>query len=442
MAAPQRTLADVSIVDVSIVDTALDAELTAEKTRPANDEPPQKTGKRLATARLEKGLTLNDVFAATKIKTPLLVAIEADDHAALPATPFAAGFVKAYAQFLGLDPESFSSAWRREAKGESVAPAPTAADPPLTGTPAPIVARAPAAAIYAKPKPSLSRESQNVIAYTAMAATAVAIAVIAANSLAVRNRNAPENVAPPGEAQSETAAPAPAAAATLAPPSVADAAPAIAPPAVIEIAAAAAQPTEPVAATPPPAPPPAKKEAAPTQPAPFAGAEPEAVVPPPVIETIIATPTPSATFDAPATSTPVFTPPVDDPPAADALAHGAPVVDTPAEDAAPSQAGLADATVSVDARGPKIVESKVVRSARPVYPERCASSAADIERVSIQFDIGADGRPANLRVVDASNPCFNSAAVDAASRMRFTPKKIDGAAVAETAKRVTIQFAG
>ena len=275
-----------------------------------------------------------------------------------------------------------------------------------------------------------------------MAATAVAIAVIAANSLAVRNRNAPENVGPPAEVQSEIAAPAPAAAATLAPPPVADAAPAIAPPAVIEIAAAAAQPTEPVAATPPPASPPAKKEAAPTQPAPFAGAEPEAVVPPPVIVTIIATPTPSATFDAPAASTPVFTPPVDDPPAVDALAHGAPVVDTPAEDAAPSPAGLADASVSVDARAPNIVESKVVRSARPVYPERCASSAADIERVSIQFDIGADGRPANLSVVDASNPCFNSAAVDAASRMRFTPKKIDGAAVAETAKRVTIQFAG
>ena len=59
-------------------------------------------GQVLAAARQAAGQNLTTVSDATKIKIEHLEAIEASDAAALPATPYAVGFVKAYAEYLGL----------------------------------------------------------------------------------------------------------------------------------------------------------------------------------------------------------------------------------------------------------------------------------------------------------------------------------------------------
>ena len=57
----------------------------------------------LASVREEKGLTLGEAAARTHIKERCLQAIEELDIQNLPARPYAVGFVKTYAEFLGLD---------------------------------------------------------------------------------------------------------------------------------------------------------------------------------------------------------------------------------------------------------------------------------------------------------------------------------------------------
>src|SRR5690625_4327405 len=60
-------------------------------------------GEQLKEAREEKGLTLDDIQATTKIQKRYLVAIEQDDYHALPGRFYARAFIKEYAQAVGLD---------------------------------------------------------------------------------------------------------------------------------------------------------------------------------------------------------------------------------------------------------------------------------------------------------------------------------------------------
>ncbi|MEZ5892856.1 MAG: TonB family protein [Parvularculaceae bacterium] len=61
-------------------------------------------GYRLAAIRESQGITLRDAAARTHIRENHLVAIETVNAAALPARPYALGFVRTYAEFLELDP--------------------------------------------------------------------------------------------------------------------------------------------------------------------------------------------------------------------------------------------------------------------------------------------------------------------------------------------------
>jgi cytoskeletal protein RodZ len=63
-------------------------------------------GERLRQARLGAGLSLREISARTKIREPLLDAIEREDFERLPAGPAGRGFLRAYAREVGLDPES------------------------------------------------------------------------------------------------------------------------------------------------------------------------------------------------------------------------------------------------------------------------------------------------------------------------------------------------
>jgi cytoskeleton protein RodZ len=60
-------------------------------------------GATLREARTGRGVELSDVEAATKIRRRFLVAIENEAWEVLPGTAYAAGFVRAYADYLGLD---------------------------------------------------------------------------------------------------------------------------------------------------------------------------------------------------------------------------------------------------------------------------------------------------------------------------------------------------
>ncbi|CAA9422130.1 MAG: Transcriptional regulator [uncultured Rubrobacteraceae bacterium] len=62
----------------------------------------------LEKRRLEKGLSLKEVEQATKIRTRYLEGLEREDPTVLPDPVYARGFLKTYANFLGLDGESLS----------------------------------------------------------------------------------------------------------------------------------------------------------------------------------------------------------------------------------------------------------------------------------------------------------------------------------------------
>ncbi len=73
-------------------------------------------GALLAAARESAGLTLHEVAASTHIKEYHLAAIEAIDRGALPPRPYAIGFVKVYAEFLGLDAAPVVIRFKEEAE--------------------------------------------------------------------------------------------------------------------------------------------------------------------------------------------------------------------------------------------------------------------------------------------------------------------------------------
>src|ERR671933_1135410 len=62
----------------------------------------------LQQKRREKGLSLRDVEQATKIRTRYLEGLEREDYSVLPDAVYVQGFLKTYANFLGLDGERLS----------------------------------------------------------------------------------------------------------------------------------------------------------------------------------------------------------------------------------------------------------------------------------------------------------------------------------------------
>jgi cytoskeleton protein RodZ len=66
----------------------------------------------LEKKRLEKGLSLKEVEQATKIRTRYLEGLEREDPTSLPDPVYARGFLKTYANFLGLDGDQLSREFR------------------------------------------------------------------------------------------------------------------------------------------------------------------------------------------------------------------------------------------------------------------------------------------------------------------------------------------
>ncbi len=65
-------------------------------------------GRFLEQKRKERGLSLEEVEQATKIRKRYLTGLERDNYAILPDAVYARGFLKTYANYLGLDGEALS----------------------------------------------------------------------------------------------------------------------------------------------------------------------------------------------------------------------------------------------------------------------------------------------------------------------------------------------
>jgi cytoskeleton protein RodZ len=79
---------------------------------PAED----KIGRVLERARKDRGLTLEEAEKATKIRRRYLEGLERDDYTVLPDAVYARGFLKTYANFLGLDGDELSEELRTRKK--------------------------------------------------------------------------------------------------------------------------------------------------------------------------------------------------------------------------------------------------------------------------------------------------------------------------------------
>ncbi len=78
--------------------------------------PTLSVGALIADARAAQGRELTEIARETRVPLRHLMAIEADDHEALPALPYALGFVKAFARSVGLDAEAIGARFRAETR--------------------------------------------------------------------------------------------------------------------------------------------------------------------------------------------------------------------------------------------------------------------------------------------------------------------------------------
>jgi flagellar biosynthesis protein FlhG len=74
------------------------------------------TGDSLRKAREERGVSLHEIAAATKIGVRFLEYIEADRHGELPAPVYIRGFVQEYARQLGLDPRRTAESYLKRVR--------------------------------------------------------------------------------------------------------------------------------------------------------------------------------------------------------------------------------------------------------------------------------------------------------------------------------------
>src|SRR3954471_17726252 len=78
----------------------------------------QTVGERLRVAREEKGLSLEDVAAQTRIPRRHLESLETAEWDKLPAPTYTTGFAKSYASLVGLDRMEIGDQLRAEVGGQ------------------------------------------------------------------------------------------------------------------------------------------------------------------------------------------------------------------------------------------------------------------------------------------------------------------------------------
>jgi len=76
-------------------------------------EEPGTAGQRLKNARMAMGVKLEDVARTTRIAKGYLIALEEDAYQKLPSETYARGFLRVYANFLGLQGEEILNLYRQ-----------------------------------------------------------------------------------------------------------------------------------------------------------------------------------------------------------------------------------------------------------------------------------------------------------------------------------------
>lgn len=94
-------------------------------------------GRKLGQAREEKHISLEQVSAATRVRLHYLEALERDDLSAIPSAAQARGFLRIYADFLGLNADELVPLARPSEPAASIPDLPAASVQETISTPAP-----------------------------------------------------------------------------------------------------------------------------------------------------------------------------------------------------------------------------------------------------------------------------------------------------------------
>jgi len=98
----------------------------------------QTVGQKLKTIREEKNLTLEKVFEATRIRVTYLRALEDDDLSSMPSPVQARGYLRNYAEYLGLDIDQILEELRSQQPNEEIVGPADLSPQPTTPTPEPV----------------------------------------------------------------------------------------------------------------------------------------------------------------------------------------------------------------------------------------------------------------------------------------------------------------
>ncbi|MBI5613115.1 MAG: helix-turn-helix domain-containing protein [Gammaproteobacteria bacterium] len=91
---------------------------------------PPGPGRSLGQARTDLGLSREDVARQLHLKPQHIVALEDDDYQSLPGATYVRGYLRSYAQLLGLSPEPILEAHARMIGGQQPAVLPSLSPPP------------------------------------------------------------------------------------------------------------------------------------------------------------------------------------------------------------------------------------------------------------------------------------------------------------------------
>lgn len=89
------------------------------------DEDGMRIGEALREARTRQGLEISEIENETKIRARYLRALENEQWEVLPSSAYVSGFLRTYAQLLGLDGDALVDEYRRQGEVEGVQAAPT-----------------------------------------------------------------------------------------------------------------------------------------------------------------------------------------------------------------------------------------------------------------------------------------------------------------------------
>ena len=381
-------------------------------------------GAMLRAAREDAGLSVRDVADEINVKPERLAAIETADLGALPSAPYTLGFVRAYADFLGLPVEPLVTRFREEAGWARAVTAPKIAAPPRAGR---------------------DRE-------VGLAGIIVVLLFIVWALWQIVGRTPPED---------EAALPSgfPIADRTVAPQVVPEVTTSLeddltrTPPMRVEDAEPVAAPATPSVGGvgPDPAPGTVRAEAIDRTSRPAGKL-------PPIVPIVLASPLGEAVPE-PVPARPAR--PAEPSPSdrlnerllrevmADSepgrAVGAAPSPAAPEPVPAPRTESRPEAASPVEAQpAPQVLgiraPARLVDPVSPVYPRRCRRSAADEEVVTVRFSVSRFGRVTGPSVAQSTNDCFDDAALAAVSRFGFEPAEEGGRAVAEAGRTSRIVF--